>query len=120
MSCGSSAVSDDNCHPGLAGRWRNIRQVLSIITSMDRHPTLCQSRFRRPDEAMRWAGIACFLIAVFVSGAAMAAQFTVVNSNDSGAGSLRQALQDANLTPGIDTITFTIPGPGIHTIAPQS
>jgi hypothetical protein len=35
-----------------------------------------------------------------------AATFTVTNLNDSGAGSLRQALADANVTPGADTILF--------------
>ena len=33
-------------------------------------------------------------------------QFTVTNLNDSGAGSLRQAIEDANLFEGTDTITF--------------
>jgi hypothetical protein len=32
--------------------------------------------------------------------------FTVLNTNDSGAGSLRQAILDANASPGIDTIVF--------------
>ena len=34
----------------------------------------------------------------------------VTNTNDSGAGSLRQAITDANATPGTETITFNIPG----------
>ena len=42
--------------------------------------------------------------------------FTVLNTNDSGPGSLRQAILDANTTPGADTIAFNIPGSGIHTI----
>jgi hypothetical protein len=42
--------------------------------------------------------------------------FTVTNTNDSGAGSLRQAILDANASPGKDTITFNIPGEGPHTI----
>ena len=42
--------------------------------------------------------------------------FTVTNPNDSGAGSLRQTLLQANAMPGTDTITFDIPGPGPHTI----
>ena len=45
-----------------------------------------------------------------------AATFTVVNTNDSGAGSFRQALIDANANVGADTIQFTIPGAGLHTI----
>ncbi|MCA9062538.1 MAG: DUF4347 domain-containing protein, partial [Planctomycetaceae bacterium] len=42
--------------------------------------------------------------------------FTVTNVNDSGAGSFRQAIIDANATPGTDTITFNIAGSGPHTI----
>lgn len=38
------------------------------------------------------------------------ATFVVSNTNDSGAGSLRQAILDANLNPGPDTITFTVVG----------
>ncbi len=39
-----------------------------------------------------------------------AANFTVTNLNDSGAGSLRQAIEDANASAGADTITFA---PGV-------
>ncbi len=39
-----------------------------------------------------------------------AASFTVINLNDSGAGSLRQAITDANAAGGASTITFTITG----------
>jgi photosystem II stability/assembly factor-like uncharacterized protein len=42
--------------------------------------------------------------------------FVVTNTNDAGAGSLRQAVTDANATPGRDRITFNIPGAGVHTI----
>lgn len=38
------------------------------------------------------------------------ATLTVTNVNDSGAGSLRQAILDANATPGLDNIVFNIPG----------
>jgi hypothetical protein len=40
----------------------------------------------------------------------------VKNADDSGAGSLRQALIDANSIPGADTIVFNIPGSGTKTI----
>jgi CSLREA domain-containing protein len=49
--------------------------------------------------------------------------FLVTNSNDSGTGSLRQAILDANAVPngvGPDRIHFNIPGAGVHTIAPGS
>src|SRR5947207_13675747 len=45
--------------------------------------------------------------------------FTVVNTSDSGLGSLRQALLDANAAPGADTITFNI-GSGHQVISPAS
>lgn len=44
--------------------------------------------------------------------------FSVVNINDSGAGSLRQAILDANASPGADLIVFNIPGSGVRTISP--
>jgi len=40
---------------------------------------------------------------------AEAATFTVTNSNNSGAGSLRQAVLDTNAAPGSDTIVFDSP-----------
>src|SRR5262245_53416398 len=46
--------------------------------------------------------------------------FTVSNTNDSGSGSLRQAILDANNNAGADTIRFAIPGAGVHTITPTS
>jgi len=65
---------------------------------------------------------------VFVHAAGMAAAgatlaaatFTVTTTADSGAGSLRQAILDANAAAGADTIVFAIPGSGVHTIAPTS
>ncbi len=45
--------------------------------------------------------------------------FTVLNTNDSGTGSLRQAILDANSMGG-GTINFNIPGSGVHTISPMT
>jgi hypothetical protein len=46
--------------------------------------------------------------------------FTVTNTNDSGNGSLRQAILDANANTGADMIRFDIPGSGTRRIAPTS
>ena len=48
------------------------------------------------------------------------ATFSVVNQADLGAGSLRQAILDANASPGSDTIVFNIGGTGVKTILPAS
>ena len=47
-----------------------------------------------------------------------ASTLVVTNTNRSGPGSLSQAIVDANDPGPRDTITFNIPGPGPHTIAP--
>jgi hypothetical protein len=55
---------------------------------------------------------------------ALLATFTVTSTNNSGDGSLRQAILDANAaanpTGSVDTIAFDIPGAGVHTIIPNS
>jgi hypothetical protein len=45
--------------------------------------------------------------------------FMVVNTDNAGAGSLRQAILDANATPGANEIDFAIGGGGIQTIRPS-
>ena len=49
-----------------------------------------------------------------------ASTFSVTNTNDSGAGSLRTAISSANSNPGADSISFAIPGSGTQTITPLS
>ncbi len=46
--------------------------------------------------------------------------FTVTNTANSGPGSLRQAVLDANAADGLDTIRFAIPGNGPHAITLNS
>ena len=59
-------------------------------------------------------------VVLLLSGAfapeAEAAIFTVTSQGNNGPGSLRQAITDANATPGADTIQFNIPGAGVKTI----
>jgi putative cofactor-binding repeat protein len=59
---------------------------------------------------------AVFLALLAAADTARAATFTVTNTNDSGPGSLRQAILDANAAAGADTIAFNIPGTGPHSI----
>ena len=65
------------------------------------------------------------LAALLVASTLPATTFTVTNTNDSGAGSLRQAILDANANAGLDTIAFNVSGAGcdgggVCTITPAS
>lgn len=60
------------------------------------------------------------VISAFLVSPAWADNFDVTNTNNSGPGSLRQAILDANANGGLDRINFDIPGAGPHTISPSS
>lgn len=62
------------------------------------------------------------LIAPLVFGTMVvnAATYTVTTNSDAGAGSLRQAISDANTSAGADVINFNITGAGLHTITLSS
>ncbi len=64
---------------------------------------------------MRTFGRLCVLLLAVPSGA-LANTYTVTSVADSGAGTLRQAITDANGNAGADTIAFAISGSGVHTI----
>jgi len=69
-----------------------------------------------------WLCAALMLMLAAGQGAA-ATLFTVTNTNDSGAGSLRQAILDTSVIFSAahdSTIVFAIPGAGVHTIRPTS
>lgn len=51
---------------------------------------------------------------------AVPAVLLVTNTNDSGDGSLRKAISNANLTSAADSIEFNLPGSGVRTIAVSS
>src|SRR5439155_26367876 len=67
-----------------------------------------------------WLAIGAF---VLLTTTAHATTFSVTITNDSGAGSLRAAISNANVTANIggpDNIFFSITGAGVHTIKPAS
>jgi CSLREA domain-containing protein len=59
-------------------------------------------------------------VAVLLRQCPAVTTLTITNTNDSGAGSLRQAIIDSNNTAGVQTIAFNIPGGGVKTITPIS
>src|ERR1044072_5302781 len=60
------------------------------------------------------------ILAVLSIGTAAADTYTVSSPLDSGPGSFRQAIVDANGHAGLDTIAFNIPGSGVRTITPAT
>ncbi len=63
------------------------------------------------------------ILAMALCGAASSvwsAEFTVINTNDAGAGSLRQAMLSANANLGPDKVVFNIPGGGLKVIRPAT
>ncbi|HEY6940419.1 hypothetical protein [Dokdonella sp.] len=75
---------------------------------------------QRPSALPRWRLRAIAFVLVLAQGGASAAVFTVVNVDDGGPGSLRQAILDADAAGGSNTIAFAIPGSGPHAIAVAS
>jgi hypothetical protein len=63
------------------------------------------------------AAISGALLVLLPACPATAAIYTVTTTADSGTGSLRQAILDANLTLDADEVHFAIPGSGVKTIA---
>ena len=63
-------------------------------------------------------GLAGVLFAI--ASVSSAITYTVTSTADAGAGTLRQAITDANANPGADTIAFNIVGSGVHTIVPAT
>lgn len=65
------------------------------------------------------AALTASVFSIFFVARANAATFTVTNTNDSGAGSLREAINDANSNSNpatMDVIEFNIAGAGVKTI----
>ncbi|MGO4535757.1 right-handed parallel beta-helix repeat-containing protein [Leifsonia sp. 2MCAF36] len=77
-----------------------------------------RSRAARTAVGLLVASALALGLALVPAAPSLAATFTVTNTADSGAGSLRQAITDATSTAGTHTITFAIPGTGPFLIAP--
>src|SRR6266480_593962 len=60
------------------------------------------------------------MLVLALSSGALANTFTATNTNDTGTGSFRQAITDANNHSGLDTIAFNIPGTGVQAITPAT
>ena len=65
----------------------------------------------------KWLPLLCLWLC---AASSLGATFTVSNIADSGAGSLRQAISDANGNPGPNNIVFHITGTAPFTITPLS
>ena len=81
--------------------------------------TATQCFFLQTRRLFHYASVQAVFLAtavIFMANSAHAATFVVSNTNDSGAGSFRQAIEDANDNLGFDFVKFDIPGPGIQTI----
>ena len=68
-----------------------------------------QTKFRTMNKLMNATLLTCLLV-IMAAWTGHAATFTVSNTNDSGAGSLRQAILDANANAGADIIEFSVSG----------
>jgi predicted outer membrane repeat protein len=81
--------------------------------SLNFNPTLQPRRGWRVIWLLASGGLGLFLAVGLLVGLvpkARAMSFTVTNTNDSGAGSLRAAIQSANASPGPDSIGFNLNG----------
>src|SRR5947209_8387730 len=76
------------------------------LRSRDRQLSTLRRRFRTAVEALEER--------------CLPSTYTVSNTSDSGSGSLRQAILDANSHAGADTIVFSIGSGGVKTILPAS
>ena len=76
---------------------------------------------KRPSRSVQHLGLSLLLLALFITAwpptVVHAATIMVTNTSDSGPGSLRAAIQQANGSPG-STIQFNIGGGGLQTIQP--
>lgn len=82
---------------------------------MDKRKAFTKAAFRTLAVLLTVAAIS---EVIFIRTTEAVSIFTVTNTNDAGVGSFRQAILDANASPGFDIISFNIPGAGVKTILP--
>ncbi|WP_243311339.1 autotransporter outer membrane beta-barrel domain-containing protein [Fundidesulfovibrio agrisoli] len=89
------------------------------VTETQPKPLSAALRAANAGRQLRLPGLLALLLALTLSPAlCLAGTFTVTNSNDSGPGSLRQAMLDLNAAgAGSNTIQFSIPGSTITLIS---
>jgi hypothetical protein len=104
--------------PGLASVTRSepLAKEFPMLRFLKR---LCTSSARTSSVA-RGPARAARLNAELLEDRLVPSTFWVTNTLDSGPGSLRQAILQANAHPGLDTIAFHIAGSGVHTISPRT
>ena len=79
-------------------------------------PCVATSRRARPRQALGVAGVAAVLALLATATPALAGDLVVTSTADRGAGTLRAALERANLTGDRNRIRFALPGSGVRTI----
>ncbi len=91
------------------------------ISKLAKHPKCVGSRWMRPWFRRQPATKSpTKAVVARAPMAALGTIYTIINTNNSGTGSLRQAITDANNHSGADTIRFNIAGTGVHTITPTT
>jgi len=97
-----------------------VRTASGDLVVEGRDPRLSLDRAERSNVKRAAVRSGVSGVSAFASAALAASTFVVTNRSDSGPGSLRQAILDANAAPGADTIVFAIRGTGVQTIVPLS
>ncbi len=117
----STADADDLVALGGAGELRMLSTAKSStveITAPIDAPVAAVSARLNGDAIADLVVLAGNRVRVVPSAAA--ATFAVTTTNDSGDGSLRKAIEDANASPGADAIVFALPSSNVNTITPLS
>ncbi|NTU62887.1 MAG: hypothetical protein HGB05_05660, partial [Chloroflexi bacterium] len=126
-------LPDDEPETEVARAGGKVKKQLKMIGSFSAELTGKQIEKLAKKKKVRWISFDAPLFSTSVGEpapfkaivtnaplAAVGTVYTVSNTNNSGAGSLRQAITDANGHAGADTIQFNISGTGVHTIVPTS